>query len=70
MHDQMHPPHHDPETHSGAPVFTGTRIPVKVLFDYLADAIDRCLRAALPLGIARTSRGGAGGSGAVLEVSG
>ena len=27
----------DPETHSGAPVFTGTRIPVKVLFDYLAD---------------------------------
>ena len=27
----------DPGTHSGAPVFTGTRIPVKVLFDYLAD---------------------------------
>jgi len=25
----------DPETHSGAPVFTGTRIPVKVLFGYL-----------------------------------
>ncbi len=27
----------DPETHSGAPVFTGTRIAVKVLFDYLGD---------------------------------
>lgn len=27
----------DPEIHSGAPVFTGTRIAVKVLFDYLAD---------------------------------
>lgn len=27
----------DPETHSGAPVFTGTRIAVKILFDYLAD---------------------------------
>lgn len=27
----------DPEVHSGAPVFTGTRIAVSVLFDYLAD---------------------------------
>lgn len=27
----------DPEIHSGAPVFTGTRIAVKVLFDYLED---------------------------------
>jgi uncharacterized protein (DUF433 family) len=27
----------DPETHSGAPVFTGTRIAIKVLFDYLED---------------------------------
>jgi uncharacterized protein (DUF433 family) len=27
----------DPETHSGAPVFTGTRIAVKVLFDHLED---------------------------------
>ena len=27
----------DPETHSGAPVFTGTRIAVTVLFDYLED---------------------------------
>jgi uncharacterized protein (DUF433 family) len=27
----------DPETHSGAPVFTGTRIAVRVLLDYLAD---------------------------------
>ena len=38
MPDKKHLPiTHDPETHSGAPVFTGTRIPVKVLFDYLAD---------------------------------
>jgi uncharacterized protein (DUF433 family) len=38
MPDQMHPPiTHDPEAHSGAPGFTGTRIPVKVLLDYLAD---------------------------------
>ena len=27
----------NPEIHSGAPVFTGTRIAVKILFDYLAD---------------------------------
>ena len=27
----------DPGLHSGAPVFTGTRIAVKILFDYLAD---------------------------------
>ncbi len=27
----------DPEIHSGATVFTGTRIAVKVLFDYLED---------------------------------
>ena len=27
----------DPETHSGAPVFTGTRIAVNVLIDYLED---------------------------------
>ena len=26
----------DPEIHSGTPVFTGTRVPVKVLFDHLA----------------------------------
>ena len=25
----------DPEVHSGTPVFTGTRVPVKTLFDYL-----------------------------------
>jgi uncharacterized protein (DUF433 family) len=29
----------DPEIHSGAPVFTGTRIAVKVLFDYLEDGL-------------------------------
>ncbi len=27
----------DPEIHSGAPVLTGTRIAVRVLFDYLED---------------------------------
>jgi len=25
----------DPETMSGTPVFTGTRVPIKTLFDYL-----------------------------------
>ncbi len=25
----------DPEIHSGAPVFAGTRVPVKTLFDHL-----------------------------------
>ena len=25
----------DPEIHSGAPVFAGTRVPVKVLFDHI-----------------------------------
>jgi uncharacterized protein (DUF433 family) len=25
----------DPELHSGAPVFFGTRVPVKILFDHL-----------------------------------
>jgi uncharacterized protein (DUF433 family) len=25
----------DPEIHSGTPVFAGTRVPVKVLFDHL-----------------------------------
>ncbi len=27
----------DPEIVSGAPVFAGTRVPVKALFDYIAD---------------------------------
>lgn len=27
----------DPDLHSGAPVFTGTRIAVKILLDYLAE---------------------------------
>ncbi len=27
----------DPEIHSGAPVFSGTRVAVKVMFDYLED---------------------------------
>lgn len=25
----------DPETHSGTPVFAGTRVPIKALFDHL-----------------------------------
>ena len=28
--------HRDPEILSGTPVFVGTRVPVKILFDYLA----------------------------------
>lgn len=32
-----HPITRDPDLHSGAPVFTGTRIAVKILFDYLAE---------------------------------
>ena len=27
--------HHDPDIMSGAPVFTGTRVPLQTLFDYL-----------------------------------
>jgi uncharacterized protein (DUF433 family) len=32
----------DPETHSGTPVFRGTRVPVKTLFDHLeaGDSLD------------------------------
>ena len=29
----------DPHLHSGTPVFTGTRIAVKILFDYLAEGL-------------------------------
>ena len=29
----------DPEILSGTPVFKGTRVPVKALFDYLADSL-------------------------------
>lgn len=32
-----HPITRDPGLHSGAPVFTGTRIAVRILFDYLAE---------------------------------
>ncbi len=32
-----HPITRDPGLHSGEPVFTGTRVAVKILFDYLAD---------------------------------
>lgn len=39
--------HSDPEIMSGAPVFVGTRVPVKNLFDYLeaGDSLDRFLDA-------------------------
>ena len=32
----------DPEVHSGTPVFRGTRVPIKVLFDHLeaGDALE------------------------------
>ena len=36
---QVHalPIHSDPEIMSGTPVFVGTRVPVRTVFDYLAD---------------------------------
>ena len=38
--------HCDPEIQGGVPVFCGTRVPVKNLFDYLeaGDSIDQFLR--------------------------
>ena len=35
----------DPEIHSGAPVFAGTRVPIKTLFDHLeaGDALETFL---------------------------
>ena len=35
----------DPEIHSGAPVFAGTRVPIKTLFDHLeaGDALEAFL---------------------------
>ena len=44
--DMTRPITRDPEIHSGAPVFTGTRIAVRVLFDYLADgqSVDACVK--------------------------
>ena len=35
MPDQIPVVHSDPEILSGTPVFTGTRVPAKTLFDYL-----------------------------------
>lgn len=34
--------HSDPETHSGDPVFVGTRVPVRTLLDYIegGDSLD------------------------------
>lgn len=39
--------HSDPEIQGGVPVFVGTRVPVKNLFDYLeaGDSLDRFLDA-------------------------
>ena len=34
---QLPPVTTDPEIMSGAPVFTGTRVPIQTLFDYLMD---------------------------------
>lgn len=34
------PIHSDPEIMGGVPVFTGTRVPARTLFDYLADGND------------------------------
>ena len=34
---QALPIHSDPEIMSGTPVFVGTRVPVRTVFDYLAD---------------------------------
>jgi uncharacterized protein (DUF433 family) len=38
--------HSDPEILGGTPVFVGTRVPVKTLFDYLAagDSLDQFLQ--------------------------
>ena len=38
--------HSDPDIQGGVPVFYGTRVPVKNLFDYLAagDSLDKFLR--------------------------
>lgn len=35
MHDPKPIVHRDPEILGGTPVFGGTRVPVKILFDYL-----------------------------------
>jgi uncharacterized protein (DUF433 family) len=42
MEDSRRVVHVDPETMSGAPVFTGTRVPIRALLDHLAggDSID------------------------------
>ena len=47
MHPMKQPVIHvDPEIQGGAPVFSGTRVPVKNLFDYLeaGDSLDDFLR--------------------------
>jgi len=39
--------HSDPEILSGTPVFVGTRVPIRILFEYLAagDSLDKFLDA-------------------------
>jgi uncharacterized protein (DUF433 family) len=43
---EQHVIHSDPEIQGGVPVFVGTRVPVKNLFDYLeaGDSLDDFLR--------------------------
>ncbi len=45
MSDQLQVVHSDPEILGGTPVFTGTRVPAKTLFDYLegGETLDRFL---------------------------
>ena len=47
MLDVRHVAHSDPKTLSGTPVFTGTRVPVRILFEFLAagDRLDEFLDA-------------------------
>jgi uncharacterized protein (DUF433 family) len=44
QHDQI--VHRDPDILSGTPVFLGTRVPIRTLFDYLegGDTLDEFLR--------------------------
>ena len=47
MHDISAVVHADPEILGGTPVFIGTRVPVRILFEYLAagDSLDEFLDA-------------------------
>lgn len=47
MHDSTAVIHRDPEILSGTPVFGGTRVPVRILFEFLraSDSLDNFLDA-------------------------